>query len=390
MFEVSGTQITSLLTNEPAAFAGFVDRGGEGWAAVVNSWNGMATDTRANSERMFLAASGGHAASSNNGAYAFDVRRMRWTVVKAPTPASVLPSSYVNLSSYTANPEAYAAYLANPTGGSFYDELPDGSPTSRHTYETLVFAPDLGSQGSLLFGCRRQWWLNIATGVWTKRGMAGAADPSTTDRGQDGQGYWDEVTRRYVLSSSQDNSDVRYWYHPESDTFGLTGAAFHAGGYTLVYSSSEKVGRTLWTLLYDYDNGRHGLPWRMVEWSLDNVGVGINHNITLGASFDGKTSSTDGWSDSGVTFVAPLGKFLITVTTAQDGERFAWLDASTWVCELASFPGIGAGLTGTAGGFCRTENRFKYFPSLGAFGWIPARLSNEAGAIMPVRFCKVV
>lgn len=385
-YDVAGTALASLESVIVEAIPGWRDTGVSGWNGFTDSWVGMAYDVRPNLERAWIGPGGGHSGSSNNGVYRHDVRRLTWSVQDLPSPSSIFPAGYNGSTGY---PPAEAAWRENPTGPIFYDEIYDPAypgdpvrssrkPTSRHTYGSLAFAPEIGDAGSLLMGCRRQWRFDLAVGRWdAPLNMMGVTNQADFSSAENMSGWWDEVRRRYYHcgnNASYDGSSRNYWWAPETGAWGGDGA-FPASGWNTTTTSFEKLGRRLYMMRYGiYPNDRPGQPELMVQVNLDAETIEY-HTILLGRSFDGLTfasssASGDYWDTHGMTYLAPLDRWLLVVKTVERGEQWAWVDGSTWVCELA------ADVLGPATGILRLENKIKYFTEARILLWFRSGTQN--------------
>jgi hypothetical protein len=371
--EVDNTWIGKLDATVKASIPLWQDYGGEDWNAVVNSWNGMAVDTRAGNEKAYLAATGGHNASSNNGVYYFDFRKMDWFVERLPTDPQYMATEYkTQTASFTIYGPAQTEYLANPTGGRFHDEIFNTAagirhPTSRHQYNSQVFVPTLGTAGKILFGCRRYWEYDFGTQQWSAPiNIGGLANPGQFNFGENMSAWWDAGRQRYYFTHSEGN----YWYSPSLGTWGQD-AGFMFGSNPTYYSGLEQVDAdTVYQLAY-HDNlpptDRTGLPKSFKRLTLSTQAI-KTYQVILDSSLSSLTSSAyvDGQC---VTYVAPLDKFLAVIATTQTGEALAW--GTPGGTEAA--PSITFSLATMAGKYqqpFRTENKLKYIPSLGAIVWI--------------------
>jgi hypothetical protein len=167
----------------------------------------MAIDTAGS--RLWLKG-GGHAASSNNGIYRFDAQRMEWAIEDLPSDPTPWSESYrrtgVLGGSFTFCAEAHAAMEARQAAGTlqpindaFYDELPwDGKPTSRHTYSSMVFAPD---SNELVMLCRRLWRYSLTERRWTYKRLIRDQAGIWMD-GENGVAIYDEATKEVLVSAS--------------------------------------------------------------------------------------------------------------------------------------------------------------------------------------------
>lgn len=381
--EVSGTRLDGLDSIVKAAVPGWRDLGS--WQGVTNAWNGMAWDTRAGFERGWTAVCGGHLDSSNDGIYRLDLRKMAWGVQRMPQDPSWWPANYTGSSAYTTFPPAFNYWAAN-TGnaeGVYGDEffVPGDpahsyrSPTARHTYGSTVFVPTLGVAGKILMACRRYWEYDLASNTWVSKFPFdnGSLSPASGYTGENMQAWFDEVNGRYYVCATQDNNASQTW----SVLPGGTGWTFHGwfpvGGYESFYTAQEKLGRTLWTLVYDIGNNRMGRPAKMIETNLD-TGVQQQHTVTLGASVAGAVFGVvNYWDGQAMTFVPDVNKWLCNIFTDTGGMVWCWLDAQTWVLELANIPG--ASQTIQAGGNY-VETKLKYLPEMHALAWVKDATQN--------------
>ena len=87
-----------------------------GFKGIMLAWSGGAFDT---SRDRLLIFGGGHGDYSGNDAYAFDVDTREWVVLREPS--------------------------ANVGGTESSGLYPDGTPRSRHTYNSLEYSPELDS-----------------------------------------------------------------------------------------------------------------------------------------------------------------------------------------------------------------------------------------------------
>lgn len=389
IIEVANTRLDSLDSVVKTQVPGWYDVGGEDWNGVTDDWNGMAVDDRPGMEKAWLVCSGGHAGSSNDGIYKFDVRKMQWEVQRYPSNPANWSASYISAipsGSATGYPPAATYYASNPTSGIYYDEIYDPAfpsdplksprtPTSRHTYGASVFTPDFGAQGTLFMGVRRHWQYDIATDTWAlPKSMMGVSDPGTYDAGENMQGWWDHVRGRYYLNSIRGSGgpDFRsYWYDPVSQTFGNTGY-FPTSSYPASYTGLHKYGDKVYTVLYHTNTPPYAEVHRPKNLVISDIPSGTNSTIslTLGSSFAGKTFPEDNDdSPQFCTYVASRNKILAHTKTHQDGITWCWIDPTTGVVELATFSGLP--MTTYV-----VENKIRWLPGINAIIWIHRANSN--------------
>jgi hypothetical protein len=125
-------------------------KGVEGQEAVVTSWSGGIFDSRRD---RLIVWGGGHGAYAGNEIYSFDVQQLQWSIVRGPTPDSQIPD------------------------GGTVETYGDGNPSSRHTYDNLIYDPlndGLWScDGSLWqngWASGHAWRFNFSLGTWSDLG----------------------------------------------------------------------------------------------------------------------------------------------------------------------------------------------------------------------------
>lgn len=391
--QVSGSRLDSLDSVVKAAIPGWDDYGNSDWNGVTNAWNGMAVDTsEQGNERAWLACSGGHADSSNDGIYRFDLRKMVWAIQRLPMDTQYWAQSYKDgipfgtTTNYGPAASYYGADQANALG-VYADEFFDGAypndplrsprtPTARHTYGSLVFARSLGGAGKILMGCRRYWEYDLATDTWALPKFPFGNQVGYNGNGELGyagenmQAWWHEAGQRYYLCATQNYGYGYTWSCAPGGVSWQNNGWYPTGGYASMYTAQEFLDdNKIWTLLYDNSNNAQGKPATMRETTVSPYAV-VDHAVTLGASFAGRTFATASyWDGGGMTYVADQGRWLCNILTQQDGDIFAWLDATTWTLEVASIGGV-------SGGPYLLENKIKYYPTLKAVLWVHTGTSN--------------
>lgn len=251
-------------------------------------------------------------------------------------------------------------------------------PTPRHTYHSLAYSPE---RNEVYMGCRRMWIGKLDTAQW-QAPLPSGGNPAWHP-GENNIGWWDEVRGIYCVlgnNLSISSADRSFAYNPTTGAFsGVPFAPVSSAAISEV--AFEKLGRTACVLLYELLTK----PKTLREVNLD-TGAATDHAITLGASFAGKTfpASADAanyWDMQGMCYVAPLGRWLCNVRTLQDGYIWAWIDASTYVCEVAAIPGAPA-KAAVNDDLYSLEGKLKYFPSLGVVVWF--RPANANVCVMRV------
>ena len=133
-YEIKGSQLSKVLPSP-------LPSGNSGSRSIMSGWSGGAYDMV--NDRLMVFG-GGHADYSGNEVYAFDVNTLAWN------------------------------RLSNPSSPSNAYRYQDGTPTSRHTYDSLKYVPSLNSMCS--FGVGSRWedgspgsksdCFNVGTGRW--------------------------------------------------------------------------------------------------------------------------------------------------------------------------------------------------------------------------------
>jgi hypothetical protein len=205
--QIADTRLDALDAVVKAAMPGWADPGVEKWNGVTDDWNGMAVDTAGS--RLWLTG-GGHAGSANNGIYRFDAFKMAWAIEDLPSDTRVWSDAYRNIGAaggtYTGCAESTAVMQAKQAAGTlqpindvFWDELFwDGKPTSRHTYSSLVYAPE---SNELVMICRRLWRYSLTERRWHyKRQIRDV--PTLWMSGENMVAIYDEARREVLVSAA--------------------------------------------------------------------------------------------------------------------------------------------------------------------------------------------
>jgi hypothetical protein len=419
--QVVGTRLDSMQSAVTTALPGWQDygnginngSGGSTWNGIT-AFTGMAWDTTAGSERGWIFG-GGHAASSNDGIYKLDLRKMAWSVQRLPMDTQYWTTAYkASIPGGTATYYGPAAdyYIANPSHSSpspgvwtdeFYDPAnPDANhsprrPTARHSYGACVFVPTLGAAGKILMGSRRYWEYDLATDSWATPkfpfGNQVAYGQFGVDTagyvGDNGQGWWNATEQRYYVCATQGATG-------EAWSVGLTSKStpsastlanglywnweggYPVGSYPAQYTAQEQLGTTLWTLLYHNNLPPYhtNLPKSLCQTNL-TTRVKTFTNVNTSA-----LSGTDeaGWDGQGMTYVPERGEFLFNYKPAGQPVRWGWLNPTTAVATpITSSITTGAYPSSVE---ITVENKVKYFSDIHALVWV-----NEASSdIRLIRF----
>lgn len=190
-YEIPNSHLSDVVPNPTPP-------GNTGPRSIISAWSGGAYDTKNN---RLLIWGGGHADYSGNEVYAFDMDTLTWERIWGPTPIDLIPNAV----------EAYQAY-------------PDGSPSSRHTYNHLAYVPapynllynhggSVWREPSMGLPYQTTWFLNLDTLTWSDTGEL-ANNPGG------GSAVYDAVTKTIYTRSKygifQYNIDAVTWskvYH---------------------------------------------------------------------------------------------------------------------------------------------------------------------------------
>ncbi|MBL4689224.1 MAG: hypothetical protein JKY37_31820 [Nannocystaceae bacterium] len=370
--QVVGTRLDALDADVKAAIPGWTDRGTEDWNGVLADWVGMAWDTRQGTERGWVTVGGGHDGSSNDGVYRLDLRSMTWSIERMPSDSSAWPASYN--SSFTNFPPAVAYYgsdAANPERvyrDEFFDpanrSISSRTPTSRHTYGSTVFVPELGDAGMILMGCRRYWEYDVGSATWSLPAfpfdtMAGY-DGASGYTGENMHGWWNASEARYYVSATQNYNASETWSVQVGGTDWRWEGGYPTGGWFTVSTAQDQRDQTLHTLMYDA-----GRPDIMRITDLDTREI-ANHPIELAESLAGLTFDPMAYWDGGtVAHIAETGQYLANMHSVREGMIWVLIDETTWVAERADFEGSYPMHVDI-----HTETKLEYFPEMHAVVWV--------------------
>lgn len=190
--------------------------------ATFNSWVGCAVDY--DNGRVWVPWGGGHADSSINGVWFIDLERMgSWSISQNPSdPESPEWSAEYKASGSFTN---YTPQLETPA-----DILPDGKPTSRHTYNGVWYNPLTGTVNQ----SRRRLWKfdpgsnQIYSVIWNQ--AAASIYPTIGHRI-----YWDELAEEAIGYFARNDSDTYHWARLNETTgevISVSGRNVGIGGVT--------------------------------------------------------------------------------------------------------------------------------------------------------------
>lgn len=301
----------------------FPDTSPPGWTgprAVMDAWSGGTYDS---SRNRLIVWGGGHCDYAGNEVYAFDIEAMNWSRLTEPSAAI-------------------------EQGVSRY---PDGSPSSRHTYDTLSYTPESGelvSIGGAGYVCEQpERYINA------------------TDRFDLGSNAWRQgadypsIGNSTGLVSAYDAATGHVWVHgtyggklgeydPAADSWKVHGAEIY-----LEIDGKAAIDPERRQMIVV---GGHGGNRQILLWDLDNPATGP------------KTPSTSG--DRTLETQSGIGLVYDPVSDRyvgwDGGSSVYTLNPDTWVWTKVD-PATSNSVQGPAANANGTYGRFQYIPSKNAF-----------------------
>jgi hypothetical protein len=290
-------------------------QGTMGCNAVISAWNGGAADIKRN---RLMVWGGGHSDYFGNEVYALDLNTLSMLRLTEPSPVSNVGTC----------PEAY----------------PDGAPSSRHTYDGLVYLPvqdKLFSYGGSKSGCGfmsvGSWALDLATLHWKSLDPHGGATPG----GLPGvMADFDPNTGLVFLFDTENF----YTYNPANNSYARIA---QQGGPRYNLTGVIDPGRKLFFMVgggtfYAYSISH---SYKLENWTSRITGCeAIVRVSSPGLAYDPVQKLIVGWAGGNTVYV---------------------FDPDTRACTPASFP-QGPGAPSQWGTF----GRWRYFPTLGVFALV--------------------
>lgn len=165
--KVAGTQLSTLA--DALAKEGWrIDKmdwsNGKNLRSTLAPWVGCAR----NGFKIYYPRGGGHGDSSINGTWVFDVATMRWGIVDIPSDPAAPEHAWDASYGRPFNKVSFSLYTAAlPTDDGLYrDILPDGRPTSAHTYNGVWYDSKRHLVGT---GRVSKWTLDLAKKRWQRQ-----------------------------------------------------------------------------------------------------------------------------------------------------------------------------------------------------------------------------
>jgi hypothetical protein len=163
---VAGTSLQGLKSAIEAtgySFAAHDWSNGKDIRKAFVAWVGCCDDGR----RVYYPRGGGHADGCLNGVYALDALKMGWEVTRAPSRPDTPGAEWD--ASYDVPPNSgFSTYTVALPGddGLYRDMLPDGTPTSAHTYNGVWFDNVRQRIGT---GRVSRWDFDLTSKEWQRR-----------------------------------------------------------------------------------------------------------------------------------------------------------------------------------------------------------------------------
>jgi hypothetical protein len=310
--EITDTTLEAVCATDD----GFPEvHGVEGCAGIINDWSGGIADT---ARDRLIVWGGGHNGYYGNELYALDLASLQFVRLTDPSPPT-------------------------DDGSECPEELEDGNPNSRHTYNGLAEIPHLGRMwafgGSMACGPGNfgddTWVLDLAALTWTRRDPASGPNPGprpgvAADYDPNSQRVylhdtgaffsWDPETNLYE-QLSEDTID----YH-------LTGVVDPERELFVMFGGDQ---------VRVFDLGA-GSDYAMQVWDDQVSGCeGIRDTVYPGLAYDPVQDRIVGWAGGDTAYV---------------------FDVDAMSCTAVTHPG-GPGPQPDAG----THGRFRYFAEYDVF-----------------------
>lgn len=352
---VPGTKIRSVCPQDRADFD-FAHH----CQKVINAWGGAALDTR---RLRFLVFGGGHAGYVGNEIYAVGLRAGEVERLTDPS-------------------RGFRLTERGKADDPCVDQLPDGRPTSRHSYNHLVYMPNVDRMW--MFGgsraCRKgsftndTWTFDLQSKQWQAMRATGDIPPPRVL-----SAMYDPETERVLVVAG----NALYSYSFSTNHYQrLAKYPKEIPGFYLMSATLNAEDRNVLIV----GGGKESKPDVVYRISLDPASDYERTEIPT----SGDTAILRAHAP-GVAYIPGSGTYAawdgaIKAGAAQDIEKIYFLDTRTWVWSARRFPGgprrhEGDGPYGTYG-------RFRYVPELGSFAVVnhvdePAFLLKMSPDVLP-------
>ena len=323
---------TTLMSVCPANnFGGIVYPFASYCANVIDVWSGAAADTKRN---RLIIWGGGHSDYSGNEIYALNV---------GTTPPTM-------------------TRLTNPSAWNYsvsYEVNPDGTPTSRHTYNDLVYLPVQDALFSFSgglpsgTGTNHTWIFTFADNTWHAKDPVNGFNPTTIANSVTGAACAYDPNTQTVFCIDG-NTNYLLQYNPVTNTYArLTIGAAYALAATPAIDPVRK-------LMVFMGNAADGVTLKVN--AIDISGNDPNYTVQDWTSqVIGCAGMSADWP--GFVYDSAISQF---VGYPNQGSTVYTFNAGTKTCAAQTFsngPQTNPVLYGTFG-------RFQYFPSLNTFALV--------------------
>ncbi|MFV8835539.1 hypothetical protein ACNSTU_11285 [Aquisalimonas sp. APHAB1-3] len=266
--------------------------GNQGPQAVTRAWSGAAYDTKRN---RLIVTGGGHGAYGGNEVYEFDLEAIEWRRVTEPSAHEVDPA------------------FEDQNDPSQYLRTVDDTPVSRHTYDSLIYLPNVDKVflwGGSLYSVgraydRHAWLYDPEDGTWTR----GAESSGENIHSLSG---YDPETGQVVVEHGRG----LYGYDPVNDHWEtVSGGTNGAQGRVAEFDPERRL---LIQAFVPYGN-----RGPIAVFDLNQPGQGRNH-----PDISGNTDFAD-TPAPGMAYHPPTGYMVLW-----NGWRATWvLDPDTWAAH---------------------------------------------------------
>jgi hypothetical protein len=251
---------------------------GTGASAMITAWNSGALDTK---RGMFVVPrTGGHADWAGNQVVGFDLKALKWRLLRPPSPN-------------------YPRMISSNPGSTYINPYSDGTPASVHTYDAVEYLPSVDriwSSGGIYWSPggeswpAKTWWWNPESSEW---------EPKVTRPGGYGtSSRWVNFMERLLVRTGAG----LYSYDPASDSYKeLFKSGLPGSSSTLAVDEAQRK-------VYRFVNGKLA--------SIDLRSLGAKESLM---PVSGETSFL---GLSGLAVLFDRGK-LIAFGRAQDASRGA-------------------------------------------------------------------
>jgi hypothetical protein len=300
--ELPNTKIRSVLPNpQPQGYAPY----------IVEAWNGGTADTARN---RLLVFGGGHSDYWGNEIYALDLPTMSIKRIVEPS--------------------------AQTSSANCTPSLPDGSPTSRHTYDGLAYVAHLdkffATNGSLApcgWGGKDTWTYDFATSRWQLHTTSAPTDLYGT------MAVYDPATKLVYVKDTQDF----YSYSVENNRYTKLNSSLQSVDYHL--SATLDTKRRKFVMIGDGVQVVDLATGTMTRMATTNAPSLVTSQQSPGVAYDPVADRVVAWHGGRNVYALNM-------------DTGVWSQVATNAGPTSAAPNQG------------TFGRFEYFPQYGVFALI--------------------